>query len=782
MNLKNIFTVLTLCSLTFLSPNTLSWAQKTQTDIPAYKNPELPVEQRVNDLLSRMTLEEKVAQTLSIWPVNDQSIIDENKEFVKEKADNVLKNGIGHIARLPWGYGPKEGAELSNKVQKYLRENTRLGIPAIIHGEGLHGYMAEGATHFPQAIALASTWDPELNEDIFSAVAKEMRARGVNQALTPVLGLAREPRWGRTEETYGEDPYLVSQMGIACVKGFQGKGPSFDKEHVISTVKHFAVYSQPERGINYSPGNFSERIIRENFLVPFKAAITEAGVMSVMPSYNEIDGIPSHANRKLLQNILREEWGFDGFIVADYNGIEQLYSRHSVVHDRYEAAKRALEAGVDIELPFPICYSTLIEQINDGRIAESTLDKAVSRILRGKFLLGLFEDPYADIKNVEKITNSQKHRELALKAAHKAVILLKNENGILPLDRDNIKTLAVIGPNAAGIHLGGYSWEPTAGISILDGIKNKVGKHIDVRYALGCKITENEPLWGEDEVILADPAKNAERIKEAVNVVKSSDAVVVVVGGNVGTCREGWSRQHLGDRNSLDLLGEQNDLVKAVLETGTPTIVFLINGRPLSINYIEENIPAILEGWYLGQETGTAVGDILFGDYNPGGKLPITFPKSVGQIPAYYNYKPSINQNYLFANSEPLFPFGYGLSYTTFEYTNLKVSPEKIGPAGRASVIVDVTNSGDVTGDEIVQMYIRDVVSSVTRPVKELKGFKRITLKPGETKTVIFDITPEKLSFLNENMERVVEPGEFNIMVGTNSEELNTVNLEVVRR
>ncbi|MFC1541208.1 glycoside hydrolase family 3 N-terminal domain-containing protein [Candidatus Latescibacterota bacterium] len=771
----------TLFCLGFFSTNAISPAQKdSQERVSAYKNPELPVEQRAEDLLSRMTLEEKVAQTLTIWPLNDKSIFTDDGVFDSDKAVKVLYNGIGEVARLEWGHGPKAGAELVNTVQRFLVENTRLGIPAITHGEGLHGYMAVGATHFPQAIALASTWDDELTEKIYSVVAKEMRARGISQALTPVLGLAREPRWGRTEETFGEDPYLVTKMGVASVKGFQGTGPFIDNEHVISTVKHFAVYSQPERGINYSPGNFSERIIRENFLKPFQAAITEAGAHSVMPSYNEIDGVPLHANRKFLQNILREEWGFDGIVVADYSGISQLITRHYVAHDKYEAAKMALEAGVDIELPSIDCNPTIIEQIKDGRISEKTLDKAVLRILRMKFLLGLFENPYADPSYAEKITNCKEHADLALEAAYNSAVLLKNDNNMLPLDKNAIKSLAIIGPNAADIHLGGYSWEPRTGISILEGIRNKVGKDIEVKYALGCKITENVPLWGEDEVIKGDPVKNAERIKEAVKVAKSCDVAILVIGGNEGTCREGWMRSHLGDRDNLDMVGEQNDLVKAVLETGTPTVVFLMNGRPLSINYVKENVPAIIEGWYMGQETGTAAADILFGDVNPGGKLPITFPKSAGQIPAYYNHKPSTDQNYLFVDKEPLFPFGYGLSYTTFEYANLRVSGDRIGPAGTCTVSVDVTNTGKRAGDEVVQLYIRDDVSSVTRPVKELKGFQRITLKPGETHTVSLDITPDELSFLDINMKRIVEPGTFTIMVGGNSVDLDTVTLEIV--
>ncbi|MFC1552432.1 glycoside hydrolase family 3 N-terminal domain-containing protein [Candidatus Latescibacterota bacterium] len=781
--MKRFYIVAAMCCIAFLSTNVFTPAQKDSgAGIPAYKNPGLSPEQRARDLLSRMTIEEKVAQTVSIWPYNDSSIFDEDKNYDPAKAAEVLKNGMGHVARLPWGKGPKEGAELVNTVQRFLVENTRLGIPAFVHGEGLHGFMAEGATHFPQAIGLASTWDDELVQDIYGVIAKEMRARGVNQALTPVLGLAREPRWGRTEETFGEDPYLVTKMGMASVKGFQGDGPSIDSDHVIATVKHYAVYSQPERGINYSPGNFSERIIRENFLKPFRATIMEAGAQSVMASYNEIDGVPLHANREYLQNILREEWGFDGIVVADYNGISQLITRHFVAHDKHEAAKMAIEAGVDIELPSPDCNLTIVEQIADGRISEATLDKAVLRLLRGKFLLGLFENPYADPAYAEKITNSKTHADLALQAAYKSAVLLKNDNNMLPLGKNKIKSLAVIGPNAADIHLGGYSWEPRTGISILEGIKNKVGGEIDVKYSLGCKITENVPLWWQDENIMADPVKNAARIKEAVKVAKSCDIAILVIGGNEATCREGWATNHIGDRESLDMAGEQLDLVKAVLATGTPTVVFLQNGRPLSINYVKENVPAIIEGWYLGQASGTAAADILFGDVNPGGKLPITFPKSVGQIPAYYNHKPSTDQNYLQNDKEPLFPFGFGLSYTTFAYSNLRVSNDTIGPEGSFTVSVDITNTGDVAGDEVAQLYIRDVVSTVARPVKELKGFERITLTPGEKRTVEFEVTPDELSFLDVDMNRIVEPGTFDIMVGGNSVDLYTVSIEVVRR
>ena len=752
-------------------------AQDSGENMPDYKNPNLPVEKRVADLLSRMTLEEKVAQTLCIW--KNEKVIDKSGKLDSEGAKSIFSNGLGEIARINQEIGPKEGAERSNAVQKIAIESSRLGIPVIFHDEGLHGLMAKGGTNYPQAIGLAGTWDPSLLHEIFAATADEARARGITHIFTPVLDLARDPRWGRTEETYGEDPYLVSRLGVACITGFQGDKSALDDHHVMATMKHFAVHGQPQGGLNQAPGNYSERVVRGEFLVPFKAAVTEAKVMSVMPSYNEVDGLPSHVNRKLLQKILREEWGFDGLVVSDYSGVSQLIDANHVVRDKAEAAKRSLEAGVDIDLPTGDNFTALTGLVKSGKVSEAALDRAVSNVLRAKFLLGLFERPFVDPDYAAKITNSPEHRALALKAAQKTITLLKNDGNLLPLDRTKLKRLAVIGPNAADVHLGGYSWEPRVGVSILDGIRAKAGKSIEIRYAEGCRITDTVASWNDDSVKVADPAVNAKLIREAAKIAKSCDAVLLCIGENESVCREAWALNHLGDRNSLDLPGQQEDMVKAILATGVPVVVFLNNGRPLSINYVAEHVPAILEGWYLGQEGGTALADVLFGDINPGGKLPITFPRSVGNIPAYYYQKPSMGFNYLFASKEPLFPFGYGLSYTTFAYSNLRVSPEKIAPAGKATVTVDITNTGKVAGDEVVQLYIRDMVSSVTRPVKELKGFERITLRPGEKRAVSFELTPDKLSFLNENMEWIVEPGEFSIMVGGNSRDVQAVMLEV---
>ncbi len=714
-------------------------------EAPGYRNPNLPVERRVADLLSRMTVEEKVAQITTLWvgkpqqKPHDWSFPDRG-DFSPEKAAVVMKHGIGQIARQRERKDARQSAVFANALQKWLKENTRLGIPAMFHDEALHGHMAQGSASFPTPISLASSWDPDLITKVFTAAALETRIRGGHQVLGPNLDLARDPRWGRTEETYGEDPYLASRMGVACIKALQGPGPTVDGEHVMATAKHFAAHGQPESGTNIAPVNVSERVLREVFLPTFEAAVKEAGVMSVMPSYNEIDGVPSHGSHFLLEKILRQEWGFKGMVASDYFGITELATRHQVAADKAAAAIRAIEAGVDIELPDPDCYALLPQLINEGRVATAALDRAVARNLRAKFLLGLFENPYVDPERAAKLTNGKAHQDLAAEAARRSITLLKNEGGLLPLDRAKLKSIAIIGPNAAGVHLGGYSDNPGRGVGILEGVRNKVGEQIKVNYAEGCKITKEGGNWWGDSSQLNDAESDAKLIAEAVEAAKASDVVVLALGGNEDTNKEGWADNHLGDRDSLDLVGRQNDLVKAVLETGKPTVVMLINSGPLSINYVAEKAPAVLEGFYLGQETGVAVADVLFGDYNPAGKLPVSFPRSVGQLPVAYNHKPTARRGYL------------------------------------------VTNTGKRAGDEVVQLYIRDLVSSVTRPVMELKDFRRIALVPGESKTVNFTITPDKLSFLDLNMNRVVEPGWFDIMVGTSSVKYQKAKLEVVAK
>jgi beta-xylosidase len=757
--------------------------------LPAYCNPALPVKQRVADLLGRMTLEEKVAQTLCPWQI-DRDLRDDHGNFSEANARKLLKNGIGMILSIPGlipdltykGQKPTEAANFANAAQKFLKEETRLGIPAIFVGEGLHGYVAPDATSFPQAIALASTWDLELVHDVYTVAAAQARARGHHHFDTPLLDVARDPRWGRTEETYGEDPYLVARMGVAAIRAFQGPGgPMIDKQHVIACVKHFAGYGQPDGGRNIAPANISERTFREFILASFRAGIVEGGAHAVMPSYNEIDGIPSHANAWLLQSVLRKEWGFEGYVLADAFGVDRLITDHHIVGDPAAAAKAAIEAGVDTDLSMGRCFSTLSQQVRDGVVSNATLDRAVGRILRGKFLLGLFDNPYVDPDYADAICRFPKHRELALKSAQRAIVLLKNEGGLLPLDQKKLNSIAVIGPNADTVRLGGYTGTPAYTVSILNGIKNKLGSRVKVGYELGCAITEGNAAWSTFKVEPADPSLDAQRIADAVNLAKTADLAIVAVGDNEQTAREAGTPEWLGDRDSLDLVGRQDDLVKAIVNTGKPTIVVLIAGRPTSIRYIAANVPAIVGCWSLGQETGNAIADVLFGDYNPGGKLPMTFPQSVGQLPAYYNHKPSAERRYLLSVNEPLFPFGWGLSYARFNYDNLSLQPSKIGLKEHTKVRVNLTNVGRVAGEEVVQLYIRDQVSSVTRPVKELKGFQRLQLQPGETKQVEFRVGPEELAFWNKAMEWVVEPGMFDIMVGGNSVELTKTVLEVVQ-
>ena len=758
-------------------------------DTPLYRDRTRPVDERVRDLLARMTLEEKVAQTLGIWK-GKEKITDAAGQFDPAGARALIANGLGQLARptelrdKPTKIlnGPRENAVFVNAVQKWLIENTRLGIPVMTHEEALHGLVAPKGTNFPIPIALASTWDPALVERVMSIAALEARARGTHEVLSPVLDLARDPRWGRTEETYGEDPYLVSRLGVAAIRGYQGTSRTLAKDKVLATAKHFAGHGPHEGGINTAPTAFAERLLRDQYLFPFEAAIAETPVMAVMPSYNEMDGVPSHKNRWLLGRVLRQEWGFDGMVVSDYYAVDQMVSQHGVAADLADAARQAIEAGVDIELPDMAAYPKLADVVKSGRLSEAVLDRAVARILRAKFLAGLFDDPYVDPDRAEKVSNTPEHQAVALEAARRAIVLLKNDGSLLPLDPKRLKTIAVIGPNAKGVRLGGYSSVPGRGVDILDGITQKAGAGVRVLYAEGTRITELPANWTEDKVVFGDPVKNRQRIAEAVTVARQADVAVVVIGTNESTSREAWADNHLGDVADLELSSQQNDLVDAVRGTGKPVVVVLINGRPLALSHLAATVPAILEGFYLGQEGGTAVAEVLFGDVNPGGKLPITFPRATGQLPVYYDRKPTSFRSYLDLTREPLFPFGHGLSYTTFKLDNVKVTPDKIGTGGEATVTVDVTNTGARAGDEVVQLYVRDRVASVTRPVKELRGFERVTLAPGASQTVTFKVGPAALRFTDEQMNRVVEPGLFDLMVGTSSKTTATTSLEVVDR
>jgi beta-glucosidase len=743
-----------------------------------YHNAALSPEKRVKDLLARMTLEEKAAQMMCVWQKKAETLLDAAGKFDLQKAKSSFKEGrgLGQVGRpsdAGGGIDARANAELTNAIQKFFLEHSRLGIPVMFHEECLHGHAAKDGTSFPQPIGLGATFNPELVESLYVMAAEEARVRGTHQALTPVVDVAREPRWGRVEETFGEDPYLVGQLGQAAVRGFQGDASFKNKKHVIATLKHFAAHGQPESGMNCAPANVSLRVLYETFLCTFKECVQKAGAISIMPSYNEIDGLPSHASRWLLRDVLRKEWGFKGFLVSDYYAIWELHYRpdthgHFVAADKKEACKLAVRAGVNMELPEPDCYLNLVQLVRERALKESELDELVAPMLYWKFKMGLFDDPYVDPEHAERIVGCDENRKIALQAARETITLLKNDNNVVPLDTRKIKSIAVIGPNADREMIGGYSGKPKHIVSLLDGIRKKAGDKVKVSYAEGCKITIGGS-WQLDPVVASDPAEDRKQIQEAVKVAQDADVIVLAIGGNEQTSREAWSLVHMGDRARLELLGRQQELIDAMRATGKPVIVFLFNGSPISIPSLAENIPVIYECWYLGQENGHALAEVLFGDTNPSGKLPISIPRSAGHLPSFYNYKPSARRGYLFDDATPLYPFGFGLSYTTFSFQNLRLAKKKIRRGEWTRILVDVKNTGKRAGAEVVQMYIRDLVSSVTRPIKELKGFKKVFLQPGETRTVLLEITAESLAFYDVNMKYVVEPGEFEIAVGNSS-------------
>ena len=734
-------------------------------------------EEKIEKLLSQMTLEEKIGQLKAKWLMPWRMLFDlfkavpPNKErrlrdlifslffaekeiseavmsnYIREHWKHLLKaeKNIGMLSIILRYFPPREAAELHNKIQKFIIENTRLKIPVIIHDEGLHGCMARGCTIFPQSIALASTWNPELVEKIGVAIGKETRAHGIHQILSPTINIARDPRCGRTEETYGEDPYLASAMAVAFIRGVQS-------QKVICTPKHFVANFVGDGGRDSNAIHFSERMLREIYFPAFKNAVQMAGALSIMAAYNSLDGVPCSCNKWLLIDVLRKEWGFQGFVVSDYGSVLHILTKHRVAKSKAEAAKKALEAGLDIELPESDCFEELINLVKEGKLSESVIDEAVRRILGVKAWLGLFEDPFIDPEYAEKICDCKEHRELALEAARQSIVLLKN-NGILPLTKD-LKSIAVLGPNAAVMRLGGYSGYGVKIVSPLEGIRNKLSKVATrVYYAEGCSLT----------------GSSKEGFNEAIKVAKNSDVAILFVGNSVPET-EGEER----DRCDLSLPGVQVDLIKEICDIEIPTIVVLINGSAITMTEWIDDVNAVVEAWYPGEEGGNAIADVLFGDYNPGGKLPITFPKKTGQLPLYYNPKPS-GRTYDYVDlrgTQYLFPFGYGLSYTEFEYSNLRIIPEKITPEEKVKIKVDVKNIGKYRGDEIVQLYIHDVFATVARPLKELKGFKRITLEPGERKTVEFILGSKELSFYDTAMNLIIEPGTFEVMVGSSSEDI----------
>ncbi|MEI9928438.1 MAG: glycoside hydrolase family 3 N-terminal domain-containing protein [Sphingomonas sp.] len=769
-------------------------APSGKADRPIYKDSSQPVAARVEDLLGRMTLDEKVAQLVALWQHKDQ-IQTPAGAFDPAKASANFPNGLGMISRpydrvgvaTPTGAGAVAGvankgaleeATYINAAQHWAVEKTRLGIPMLMHEESLHGLVAPGATSFPQAIGLASTWDPALLTQVFSVAAREARARGVNLVLAPVVDVARDPRWGRIEETYGEDPYLVGEMGLAAIRGFQGTTLPLAKDKVYVTLKHMTGHGQPENGTNVGPASLGVRSLRENFFPPFERAVTELPVMSVMASYNEIDGIPSHANKWLLTDVLRGEWGFKGAVVSDYFAIRELVQRHHMFGNVKDAGERAIDSGVDVETPDGEAYNHLIELVKEGKVSEDQINASVRRVLTMKFEAGLFENPYVDAKAAAKKEATPDAIALARQAARETVVLLRNANGLLPLDAGGIHRMAVIGTHARDTPIGGYSDIPKHVVSVLEGMQAEGKGKFQVDYAEGVRLTEGR-VWAQDEQTLVKPEVNDRLRAEAIETAKNADVIVMVLGGNEAVSREAWADNHLGDSETLDMVGPQDELAKAIFALGKPVVVILLNGRPYSVNYLAANAPALLEGWYLGQETGNALADVIFGRYNPGGKLPVSIARNVGQLPIYYNMKPTARRGYQFGDTSPLYPFGYGLSYTSFDIAAPVLEKSTIGIADTVKVTVDVANTGTRAGDEVVQLYLHDDEASVTRPVIELKRFQRVTLQPGEKKTVTFELTPRDLSLWNVDMKRVVEPGTFTVSSGPDSATLKSTKLTV---
>ena len=848
-----------------------------QKALPAYRDRSKNIEVRVKDLRARMTVEEKVAQLRS--------------SMKRSELDSVIRaTGLGEISPVLRSLSPKEAAKKSNAVQKIALEKSRLGIPVIFHDEGLHGLIGTGATSFPQSIGLAATWDPALVADVAGVIGVESRSRGIRHLLSPVINIARDVRWGRVEETYGEDPFLQSRIAVAYCKALEDQG-------VVTTPKHF-IANYGDGGRDSHPIHLSERELREVYFPPFKACVEEAGARSIMASYNALNDVPCSANSWLLNDILRKEWGFAGFVVSDYGSVWGIKEKHAVAATPKDAAIQAVEAGLDMELPNIEYYGKpLLDAANDGSVSIAAIDSAVTHVLRVKFSLGLFEQPYVDAEKAAGLNNNARSRELAHKAAQKAIVLLRNKNGTLPLSK-NLRSVAVIGPNADAEQLGGYSGFGIKVVTALQGIQGKVSAATQVTYSKGCEIGfgalqpipsenlvppnakpgehglrgeyfANKDLSGVPVFVRIDPQIHFEwqmgspdpripvdhysvrwtgkivpvvsgtytfgastddgvrlyldgkllfdnwydrgatldavtlhfeagrsydlrveyyendgwayasldwepqynvhpLIKAAAEAAKNADVAIIVTGIIEG---EGY------DRANLDLPGRQEQLIRAVAATGTPTIVVLINGSAITMNNWADSVGAIIEAWYPGEEGGNAIADVLFGEYNPGGKLPITFPQFVGQVPLYYNTKPTgRGYDYSDMSGKPLFPFGFGLSYTNFAYSNLRFSDQKIKENESVSVSVDIQNTGEVSGDEVIQLYLHDPVASVTRPLKELKGFRRISLQPGEKSTVTFSVGRKELEFLDRAMKLIVEPGEIEVMIGSSSADIRAVS------
>ncbi|HXD30383.1 MAG TPA: glycoside hydrolase family 3 N-terminal domain-containing protein [Pyrinomonadaceae bacterium] len=741
-----------------------------------YENSKADINRRVENLLAQMTLEEKTCQTATLYGYN-RVLKDELP--TPDWKNQVWKDGIANIDEHLNGWGATGSRSVyatdirkhvwaMNEVQRFFIEDTRLGIPVDFTNEGLRGLAAPIATSFPSELGMGSTWDRELVRTMGRITGLEGRALGYTNIYAPTLDVSRDQRWGRVEDTYGEDPYLAARLGVEMVKGLQ------QDLTVAATAKHFAVYSigkGAREGQARTDPQTSPREVENVLLPPFKAAIKEAGLLGIMSSYNDYDSVPVTGSYYWLTQRLRQDFGFKGYVVSDSAAVEYLYNKHGVAADMKDAVRQSIEAGLNVKTNFTRPEDFILplrELVKEGKLSMKTLDARVRDVLRVKFQVGLFDRPYVtDAQATVKLVNSAEHNSAALRAARESLVLLKNENGILPLKKQ-LESIAVIGPNADDDSTARYRYGPSAvnGVTVLQGVRAKLGPIVKVGYAKGCEIADAG--WPQSE-ILPTPMTSAEQdeIAKAVALAKASDVAVVVLGDSMATVGESASR------TSLDLPGRQLDLVQAVYATGKPVIVVLINGRPLSINWIDKNVPGIIEAWFPGVHGGTAIADALFGDYNPGGKLTMTFPKTVGQIPFNFPTKPNAQwEGEKTRVNGALYYFGHGLSYTKFEYGNLQIAPSTQSARGNVEIKLNVKNTGAVAGDEVVQLYTRDMVSSVTTYEKNLRGFERIKLAPGETKLVTFHLVPDDLALWDRSMHFVVEPGVFRVMVGSSSEDI----------
>ncbi|OAX46484.1 glycoside hydrolase family 3 N-terminal domain-containing protein [Paenibacillus sp. AD87] len=761
-----------------------------------YKDASLPVQERTQDLLGRMTTEEKIGQLIQpmgwkTYVKEADSTVQVTDEFKKDIAEGGIGSLYGALRADPWtevtletGLTPRQGAVATNEIQRYAMENSRLGIPILFGEECSHGHMAIGATVFPVPLAVGSAWNTELYRKMCEAIAVETRSQGGAATYSPVLDVVRDPRWGRTEECFAEDPYLIGELAVEAIKGLQGDRLDSNRT-IVATLKHFAAYGSSEGGRNAAPVHMGLRELHEVDLLPFKKAV-EAGACSVMTAYNEIDGVPCTSSSYLLNDLLREQWGFDGFVITDFGAIQMLVNGHNTAENGEQAVAQSLKAGVDMEMSGYMYRKHLGQALSQGLIEEQDLDTAVRRVLEMKFRLGLFEQPFVDPDFAEQVIGCEEHIQLARKVAQEGIILLKNEDNTLPLGKTGTK-LAVIGPNANHVYnqLGDYTSPQPRGqiVTVLDGITRKLGADTGkVLYAPGCRIKGD----------------SREGFAQALACAEEADTIIMVMGGSSsrdfgeGTIdlRTGasvvtddpWNDMECGegiDRSSLNLMGVQLELVQEVHKLGKPVIVVYINGRPIAESWIDEHAHAIVEAWYPGQEGGNAIADILFGDVNPSGRLTVSIPKHVGQLPVSYNAKRTRGKRYLEIDLVPQYPFGFGLSYTEFKYENVRVVPEVIGPDDEAEVQVEVTNTGVVPGNEVVQLYITDASASVTRAEISLKGFRKIHLEPGQTQTVTFPVQKEHLELIDSRLQPVVEPGEFSLMVGSSSRDWTACSLHI---